>query len=256
MHHFKVYLIIVIGGITLSTKAQSLPGKQKQGVFAPENINMDGKPIEWGDFQAYNRAAEVFYTVANTEENLYFVIQAKQKRVVEKIVNGGITIRIKPLVKDKVNRLAELTYPNLEYPKNYEIINLLRGDRKESKIVTINNRLPAISKYIKLSGMETVAGPEISIYNELDIKAVCRVDSTMALTYEVQLPLKYIRDFIDGDGSFEYQVIVNGVVDPAGTIVVGGSSSNADPASQGKTPVFDMFSPTDFKAQYTLIKKP
>lgn len=43
-----------------SVGAQKLPNLQQSSMRAPANIKIDGKPIEWGQYQAYNRATEIF----------------------------------------------------------------------------------------------------------------------------------------------------------------------------------------------------
>ena len=56
--------------------AQKLPNVQQASLRAPENVKVDGKPTEWGDkLQAYNKATDVFYTIANDYNNLYLIIQ-------------------------------------------------------------------------------------------------------------------------------------------------------------------------------------
>lgn len=53
------------------TFAQKLPGVQTSSLWAPENLKIDGKTTEWnGTFQAYNKAADIFYTISNDDKNI------------------------------------------------------------------------------------------------------------------------------------------------------------------------------------------
>ncbi|MXV14493.1 hypothetical protein [Hufsiella ginkgonis] len=238
--------------------AQKLPGEQKDGLYAPTNVKADGKAIEWGNtFQAFNRATQIFYTMANDDENLYLVIQADQEPTIAKILSGGITLSIKSRVNDKKTPPLTLMYPIISYLDKYTITTPLREITNVEKMMTkVNERLPLVAKQIRISGFSEITDPDISIYNELGIKAVSQVDARRAYTYELQLPVKYFRHLVDGKGAFDYNVTLNGVVDPPGTVVVGGRPAGSPPitGSDG-VPVFDMFSPTDFTATYILVKK-
>src|SRR5471030_539366 len=58
--------------IMIPDEAKKLPDIQPTDLYAPSNIKIDGKTTEWEDkFQAYNRATDVFYTVANDNNNFY-----------------------------------------------------------------------------------------------------------------------------------------------------------------------------------------
>lgn len=71
-------------------------------------------------------------------------------------------------------------------------------------------------------------------------KAVLAVDTRRAYTIEWQVPLKYLRHLISADGSFDYNIIVNGVVNPPGTIVVGGGRIGGAPPKLIEAAAFDM----------------
>src|SRR5476651_2443429 len=87
--------LIFLLGLTLVVivaHAQKLPGIQTTSLWAPVSIKIDGKPSEWGnEYQALNKATGVFYTIANDNENIYLIVHAKQKRVIQKIIDVGIT---------------------------------------------------------------------------------------------------------------------------------------------------------------------
>jgi len=225
-------------------------------MYAPDGIRIDGKPDEWGGtFQAFNRSTSVFYSMANDEQNLYLVIQCDQQPTIAKILSGGITLVLKSS-KDKQTMPVKVVYPLISYTDKYTISIPLREEANVDKMAAkINQQLPTVAKTINISGIRDIKEPTVSIYNDLGIKAVSQVDTRRAYTFELQVPLKYFRHLTDENGTFDYNVIVNGVEDPPGTITVGGSSSGGQAKSVDGAQVFDMFSPTDFKATYTLVKK-
>ncbi|HCN82336.1 MAG TPA: hypothetical protein DIT07_01770, partial [Sphingobacteriaceae bacterium] len=68
-----LYLII----IPVTTSAQKLPNIQEASLRAPAGIKVDGKATEWNNqFQAYNKATEIFYTISNDDDKLYLAVQA------------------------------------------------------------------------------------------------------------------------------------------------------------------------------------
>src|ERR1700743_3198430 len=86
-------LILLTG--PLSADAQKLPNIQQSKLRAPSTVKIDGKATEWNNqFQAYNRATDVFYTLSNDDENLYLTIKAIDQDVINKIVGGGISFII------------------------------------------------------------------------------------------------------------------------------------------------------------------
>lgn len=245
--------------LQLNAIAQKLPNEQKNGIVAPGNVKVDGKATEWGAFQAYNRATEIFYTMANDAENLYLVVQAikpdKKTDVIGKILAGGITLSIKS--KDKKEKPLMVTFPLIERMKNSEIMMMIKNTEvnQDSMLRHANQQLEANSKDIALSGFKEISEPKISVYNEEGIKAVSLFDTKRSWTYELKLPLKYIQHLLDDTASFDYKIIVNGVDVPHNMIMVSGSPIGGGSISLSSSPAFDAFSPTNLSARYTLIKQ-
>ena len=72
----KLSLLIMLSLTTLAAHPQKLPNLQTTSLRAPASIKIDGKTTEWNNrFQAYNKATEVSYTIANDKDKLYLVIQ-------------------------------------------------------------------------------------------------------------------------------------------------------------------------------------
>jgi len=250
--------------------AQKLPSEQKVSIYAPADVKTDGKPTEWvGKFQAKNSATMLTYVMANDEENLYLTIQANETPSIGKIFYGGISLAIKSRADKKLMPL-KITYPLVSLTQRSEIVMPLRNkdNNADSAAMVVNAALGKSAKIIALSGFTDIADPDVSVYNDLGIKAIAQADNTRTITFEYRLPLKYFKHLVDEAGAFDYSIIVNGDKLEPGTIVVGGSRLGGGGApvgggSAGPGVGFisiapagnDIFTPTDLKATYTLAKK-
>src|ERR1700761_4734409 len=112
MRNTVAILLMVIAATTAS--AQQLPSIQRNNLRAPATLKIDGKTDDWNKgFQAYNHATDVFYTIANDDDNLYLVVSATSPNIVNRVINGGITLGISPSGKKGNNEIA-ITYPVYE----------------------------------------------------------------------------------------------------------------------------------------------
>src|SRR5476651_1150845 len=85
--------LLMLGCLTSS--AQKLPNIQPVSVQAPTNIKIDGKATEWNnEFQAYNHATDIFYTVSNDDSKLYLIVRAADRAVINKIMHGSMTFMV------------------------------------------------------------------------------------------------------------------------------------------------------------------
>lgn len=264
----KTLNIIKLTGLllpcTFTVFAQKLPNKQEAAVFAPANIKIDGKTTEWGDkFQAYNKATEVFYTIANDNENLYLTVQATEPLIARKIIAGGITFTISGADKSKNKEGVSVTYPVFDKsnPAGINLRNKPDTNKLDSLKNAINKQLIQKAKEIKLSGINAINSDLISVYNEHDIKVAAVFDDKIAYTYELALPLKYVQPIVNKQTKFNYTITLNGSNQSEGytfELIEGGIRINHNGIS-GKPPAMgDMqyiASPTNFTGEYTLAKK-
>src|SRR4051812_36675737 len=87
--------ILLFACINLTAQAQKTTNVQEAAVWVPDNIKVDGKLNEWNDsFQAFNKATQVYYTLANDGKNLYLAIKSVNQNTANKIVAGGINLTI------------------------------------------------------------------------------------------------------------------------------------------------------------------
>jgi len=246
---------LLCASIVSSAFAQRLPKVQAAALRAPAGVKIDGNAAEWGTLKAFNNATEIFYTMANDNNNLYLVIQAKENLVVRKILAGGITLTINPTAKDKI----KVTYPVFDQ-NDGAYINLrfapeilAKTGRSDSLMALNNKKLDVKAKEIRTRGIKGV-DTLISVYNTDGIKASGQFDDKLTYTYELAIPLKHLGLEVDGNAKFEYNITLNGSAHTEGSSVEnieGGVRSN------GSVPVKDMmffWTPTDFTGTYNLAK--
>ncbi|MBE9667930.1 hypothetical protein [Mucilaginibacter boryungensis] len=257
----KPYLITLLTAITaINTSAQKLPSEQKESFYAPPGLKIDGKTTEWGNkFQAHNNATMLFYTMANDNDNLYLVMQTDQQAATDKIFHGGITLEV--ICRDKGKKLkpVKITFPLVSLTERSEIVPLRdKKNNADSVAAVVNARLQTFAKHIAIEGLDGLTDPDVSVYNDLGLKAAARVDGSRAVSFEFQVPLKYIRSLMGDESSFDYRIIVNGAKLEPGTIVINGSSLSGGAARvslSGSADANPIFSPTYLKASYILAKK-
>ena len=221
-------LILLLLGATISANAQKFPNIQQVSLRAPADIKIDGKATEWGDtFQAYNSAIEIFYTICNDTENLYFIAHSKEPVVIQKIIYGGITLTLKSVAKKSPVAPVSITYPLAPYPYNAMSGSTLRtpGTLTDSAVLAFNKQISDHIKTIPVTGVKEIPDSSVSVYNDQGIKSAQLIDSKKNYTYELAMPLKYLQQMIDATGTFVYIIQVNGL-DTKGKIVIGGSSTS------------------------------
>lgn len=263
----KVLLLPFAIAATLTTTAQKLPNKQEVPLFAPANVKIDGKTTEWGDkFQAYNKATELFYTIANDNENLYLTVQATESLIARKIIAGGLTLTISSADKTKNAEKVNITYPvfdgknppNISLKKNTDDLDQLEYD---IYIYELNEAFVKKSKEIKLTGISAINDTLISVYNNHKIKAMGAFNDKKHYTYELALPLKLIKPVIGTQPGFTYTITLNGSdrVEGARIEYLNGGSGVRITSNTNSVPSMAdmkfMSSPTDFSGEYTLAKK-
>jgi hypothetical protein len=273
----KNLLTLIFTFITCKAIAQNLPNVQQRSLWAPSNIKIDGKPTEWDKkFEAHNNATNIDYTLCNDGHNLYMVIQTSDADVLSKITNRGILLVIYLSGKKNSSDATSITYPifDLQYG-NKPYINfsnagglthaqhLAMDANPDSMLRVANKKLHNSEKYIRTSGMADVDSL-ISVYNDQDIIAREGFDKGMVYTYELALPLKYLKLSTTNPFKFSYHIVLAGLnIDkdfgmqitkmPDGQEVItfarGAAMVNRDhlPA---------VTSTTDFWGEYTLAKRP
>ena len=274
----KILSAIFLCHFFLIAHSQKLPNKQEVSLYAPANIKIDGNADEWeNQFQAYNKATEIFYTMANDDRNLYLIAHATNPRVIQKIIYVGLTLAIntngKKNLKDKNN--ISITYPLLS-PKEGALIiynardiaynpgthlvantdsTLKKATVKQidSTIKVANTLLSTNAKEIKIDGISSIKDSLVSIYNEEGIRVGASFDITGAYTYELSIPLKYLNISGDNTQDLNYNIHIKGrSEEPKKGMLIHYYYREGHPIDADA----DLDSTTDFSGKYTLAKKP
>lgn len=255
----KKLQLLLFGAIGFfSAQAQKLPKVQQTILNAPANIKIDGKATEWeGKFQAYNPGSRVFYTLSNDSENLYLIACMEEKNGNFKAIGAGITLTIQPKTataqKDK-NALI-ITFPSKEKVENrdkihdnvYWAYSLKDNKRKRDSVRLIANKLMVSAfKQIQVSGLMDVDEPSIPVYNAQGIRVAAQVNEEAQYVYELAIPLKYLRNFIDSTGKLNYSLKVNAPAESGGLRVINTAALSPDA-------LYQLYS-TDFSGEYTFAK--
>lgn len=205
--------------ITYNGYAQKLPNVQKASVRAPKNVKIDGKATEWGnEFQAYNKGADFFYTLANNNDELYLVIQTSDQYVFNKIIDRGLTFSVENHLTGKA---ASFTFPTSIYNvRNARLSTTLAGHEltpstkpSEEDINADNKTLRDKHKFIKTDG---VAGVDtlVSVYNDNGIRAAELFDNKKTYTLEMAIKLRLLGISSDNVLKIRYKLNVNGFEGP------------------------------------------
>lgn len=259
---FKKILILtfllVLGSI-VRIQAQKLPNIQQNSLRAPRNINIDGKKAEWGSFQAYNHATDVFYSIANDDQNLYLIIQTDDPSVLLKVFSSGISWSLKRSEYDKTP--VNITYPVLPHTPYMHLISKKNDlDDTSAKTVSLwvqsnNKMLNDSCKFIRVdgvSGLDTL----ISIFNRDGVKAKGLFNSKKAYVCEFSIRLDLLKISEGHDTKLNYEIRINGAK-PLISVVIPDNASPEMRAGLAKAQqvIAEQSAPTYCRGEYTIIKK-
>ncbi|MGY3213162.1 hypothetical protein [Mucilaginibacter sp. HD30] len=271
-------ITILLVLVNISLFAQKLPTLQQTSLRAPANIKIDGKSADWGDqFQAYNPATELFYTIANDSKKLYLVAKTDDQKVFNNIINGGIRINIqKANNKTDAGALA-VKYPYLEKGKLVLFTLHKKGeippprelaDHIADSVMTANNkRLAANVKWIYTNGLTDVDSI-LAIYNDNGIEAAGAFDTKKSYTCELAIDLKLLGLSAENASKFAYHIIVNAEPNKFSMgqffgRTISGTNADGSPMNQAQLDALtesmqktanDISATTDFWGEYTLAK--
>lgn len=194
---------------------------QATNLQAPDGIKIDGKLTEWGyDFQAYNKATKVYYTMANDDKNLYLVVKSKDKININKILGGGINLTINTADKKKDKDAFVITFP---IPPARSAMRGIRGagrggfggsqtpEQIDSATRAAHKTALGLIREIGVLGFKDITDSTISIYNEYGIKAAASFDEEDSFVCEVAVPLKLLSLSAEDPKEFAYNLKVNGI---------------------------------------------
>ena len=269
-----IILTILFIGLSFAAHAQKLPKVQSIGLRVPAGIKIDGNIGEWGNkFEAYNKATQIFYSIANDNDHLYLMIHITDITIINKAVAGGITLTVSNFAGKNDSAKIAITFPRFykqdrAYNISFNYKSSLIKDSLQNKEQIDSIRQSFIRKLAyraKIIGIEGVKGfPDnvISVYNSGDIKASASFDDMLAYNYELSFPLSYLR-FKTGDKTkLYYQIQLNGLI-ADGTFITTlpgrpdhfiFTQADGSTYSMGQGPeVLDLMSPTNLSGEYNLL---
>ena len=269
----KLTLASLLFIIAITAHAQKLPSVQTTSLRPPANLKIDGKLTEWDNqLQAHNNAVNISYTIANDDENLYLIVQAKDPRVIQKILMVGLDLTVNSAGKkdDKAKENVSITYPvlSLKYVQGI-LVNAgdkaawsgrpqLRGGpsrevltRTDSSVMAANKAFNTYSSMIKITGAKGIDDTLISVYNEQRIKTAVKFDNNGLYNYELAIPLKYIG--LDHNiQKFAYNIKLNDWGNPMMSTYTVRDPATGTRETMDADP--DLNSKTQFWGEYTLAK--
>ncbi len=258
------YLHLLLTALVISNIAiaQKLPNVQTASLRAPANIKIDGKATEWNNqFQAYNKATGVSYTMANDDENLYLVIYSNDLTTNMKMLGQGMNISFntKEKSKDKDILVKYPIGPNNE--KEYSDLGnvarsvMFKGDQaknddvKDSLYFKLNKTLIARNKYVKISGVKELKDTLFSIYDAKGVIIGLNCQEGNIVCYELSVPLKHLGFTISSSAKLNYNIRLN-----EDFLTRPDSGIGISDTPTAKVDERTMMYATDFWGEYTLSK--
>ncbi len=266
----RLYFITAIIFIAISARAQKLPNIQTINLRAPAKVKVDGRATEWkNQFQAYNKATDVFYTMANDDNKLYLVIQSADEYIIKKMLWGRTILTISNTNKKTDNGIT-ISYPIINR-NDRPFINfkdkpkIITGNARsvaeaDSFMNANNKRLAEKLKFIKVTGFKDIDDTLISVYNTNGIKAMSGFNNKMAYTYELAIDLKLLGMDVNTTEKFYYNLTLSElpIDDRPGINIVRKDNGEIQSISIDKNqanPATDIFAhTTDFWGEYILAK--
>lgn len=260
----KIVLVGLLQLAATSLFAQKLPNVQQISLRTPVNVKIDGKATEWGDkFQAYNKATDIFYTMANDDKGLYLVVQSGDPQIIQRLTAGGITLTFQKTTNKNETNGVGVTYPVSKSTVSFGSTRARNAVQDtstrylDSVMISNNKKIDNNYKVIKVTG---VTGMDtISVYNTDGIKALARFNNKKVFTCEYYIDFKLLNIATDKIPKFAYHLVVNGrkpLPTPSGVAAWDANgvpdpvASDALKAGIGRANASN--GPTDFWGEYTL----
>lgn len=261
MKPVKLIFMLLTG---FAVNAQKLPNKQEISVRIPQNVKIDGKAIEWNNrFEAHNYGTDLYYTMANNDEDLYLIIHTSDKYAFKKIIDRGLTLSVK---NPKGVKDLNFTFPYNAGQK--DISSSLKGNRffnmrenSETDVANNNQILKKNHRLIKVEGVEGIDSL-VSVYNENGLQAAELIDDTKNYTLEMTVKLKLIGLSAKDGRKISYKLKVNSTGEKAPTLdnirIVGMAEIPPEMKAQVLADVTEkwvrMDGGTELQGEYTLAR--
>lgn len=266
----KWVFTLLLSATFLTIYAQKPPAEQKGSVRVPPTIKIDGKANEWDNkFQAYSNHTELYYTLANDDNNLYLIIRAAIPAIVRRAINGSITLTINTSGRKNNKGAAAITFPVFEKNNRFTAPFIRQGkfdaykpqSWPDSLVAVANRDFNNKAKLVQVTGIKGI-DTLISVYNADGIKTAASFDNNAAYTYELSVPLKALGLSVANASKFIYQIKINDVETHGIQILMNdGTAGDASATNMANIKNISIGpgaqmgqAATDFWGEYTLAK--
>ena len=123
------------------------------------------------------------------------------------------------------------------------------SEGKAINVNELNELFYTKEKTITVTGVEAIPDQSVSLYNNEGIKAASLFDDKMIFTYELRIPIAYLK-LSDGNKVFSYHVKINEAPAVKRPSVI----TSSTPPPPPPIPISTVAS-TDFWGEYMLAKK-
>jgi hypothetical protein len=257
----RFFLSVALLSFSLLCRAQKLPNIQTQSSWNAD----EHKPLN--DFQAFNRATEIFYTISNDLKNVYLDVRITDQDIINKILRAGLSLTFNRSKNKNDKNNTTITYPFLDTKAQSGFGLLYTVDGKaenpkssvDSVAKILNDRFEKASKQLKL--LTHGVTDTISIYNDRGIKVTGLFDESLAFKVRIVVPTSLLN-IEQNKASVFYNVKINpinyGQFSPNVTKgITSIAVSNGVVTAQGPAAdrIQQLISATDFWGEYILSKK-
>jgi len=181
----------------------------------PPGITIDGDLKDWGDsLRFYNSDKQLYYTLANDQDNLYMAIRINDRSQQIRVLRAGLTLSIDTRGKKKES--FSITFPVGDLSQNDPAqsaadLQAAGGDvTQENRDELMRARLTKLRE-IRVSGFKDIEGETITTSNTYGIKTAIDYDKDGYLVYEAAIPLKFFHadDLAKNEWAFNFKI--NGI---------------------------------------------
>jgi len=243
----QIALLLLLTAAFANVNAQKLANKQEASFKAPTNVKIDGKTTEWGDFKAYNSATGLFYTLANDEKNLYLIIRTVDRRIMDKLFGGGISLFFNSADNNDKKLRGEINYLALSKVNRLAIAAAMKDTVNKD---LINSTMAPALKTIGVKNLNDVGEELISVYNEYGIMAASYLSNMDTYTCEIAIPLKHLKSFVNNKGIISYTLQANAQSLNNLKVVMNGKEVENAAASQQLTDMLSTISQSEKGAAF------
>ena len=244
----KQLTLLLLAAMSFATaQSQKLPNKQELSCKAPTRIKIDGKNTEWGDFKAYNSATGLFYTLANDEKNLYLIIRTVDRRIMDKLFGGGISLFFNSADNNDKKLRGEINYLALSKVNRLAIAAAMKDTVNKD---LINSTMAPALKTIGVKNLNDVGEELVSVYNEYGIMAASYLSNMDTYTCEIAIPLKHLKSFVNNKGIISYTLQANAQSLNNLKVVMNGKEVENAAASQQLTDMLSTISQSEKGAAF------